>query len=333
MQGSMIEENIIIREPSRNLRTLGRNALAGKWKVAIITMIVFLLVQSVPPAIFDAIFGTNVVTTFNYNGYTFGMDAETYADFINHLPHYCTLSAVYVMVITGALYLGLALFALGVFRGAELHVSDIFLGFEKFGKALGLYLFVYLFTFLWTLLFIVPGIIAFIRYSQSFFILADDSSKGIRQCVRESRAMMRGNKAKYFCLTLSFIGWWLLAAIPESVIGSIGTVVSTNGFVISLFAILGSLCVAPVYAYVCTTLAGFYEILAGHLIKETMPIPVTTKDVEKAYEEMTAAEEAEESAEAENSEEAEEGESEEAEKPEEAAAEETEIKEENNEQE
>ncbi|MDO4177514.1 MAG: DUF975 family protein, partial [Bacillota bacterium] len=241
MQGNMLEENIIIKEPSKNLRTLGRNALAGKWKIAIITVCVYFLISSVPPAIFDGIFGTNVVTTFTTNGETYGMNADMYAQFVNSMPQYCTLSAVYTILITGALNLGLALFALGIFRGADLHVSDILLGFEQFGKALGFYLFQTIFITLWTLLFIVPGIIAAIRYSQAFFILADDSSKGIRQCMNESKAMMRGNKSKYFCLGLSFIGWIILSVIPSSIISNIGNVVSHNAFIISFFAIIGSL--------------------------------------------------------------------------------------------
>ena len=41
---------------------------------------------------------------------------------------------------------------------------------------------------------------------------------------------------------------------------------------------------APVIAYVYSTLAGFYEILAGHLIKETMPVPVTVEEAKEQYE-------------------------------------------------
>ena len=40
MQQNMIGHNIIITEPSSNLRALGRNALVGKWKIAIIAYIV-----------------------------------------------------------------------------------------------------------------------------------------------------------------------------------------------------------------------------------------------------------------------------------------------------
>ena len=53
MQQNMIDQNIIITEPSRNLRALGRNALTGKWKIAIMASAVCTLCLSVPPAILD----------------------------------------------------------------------------------------------------------------------------------------------------------------------------------------------------------------------------------------------------------------------------------------
>ena len=129
----------------------------------------------------------------------------------------------------------------------------------------------------------MPGIIASIRYSQAFFILADDPSKGIRQCMDESKAMMKGNKSKYFLLSLSFIGWMLLAMIPASIVESIGNTVTTNEVIISLFSILGTLLVVPVTVYMYSTYAGFYEILAGHLIKETVPVPVTVEEAKEVY--------------------------------------------------
>ena len=285
MQENMIEHNIIIREPSKNLRTLGRNALQGKWKVAIIAVIVYLLCIQLPPIIFDNLFGTNIGSVFTSNGYTYGMNADTYAQFYNNMPEYCFLSSIYVILVTGALELGISLFFLATFRKHDVQVTDIFLGFEKFGKALGLFLFQSLFIFLWTLLFVVPGIIASIRYSQAFFILADDPTKGIRQCMDESKAMMKGNKAKYFCLGLSFIGWMILCSIPSGIISSIGNTISSNGFVIGIFSMIGGLCLAPGIVYIYSTMAGFYEILAGHLIKETKPVPVTAEEAKAMYEE------------------------------------------------
>ena len=145
------------------------------------------------------------------------------------MPEYSPLAGLYVLLVSGALELGITLFFLAMFRKQNVNAGDIFLGFDRFGKALGLLLFQSLFIFLWSLLLLVPGIIASIRYSQTFFILADDPSKGIRQCMDESKAMMNGNKMKYFCLSLSFIGWALLASIPASILDSICNVMKLGG--------------------------------------------------------------------------------------------------------
>ena len=294
MQQNMIEQNIIITEPNKNLRALGRNALRNNWKVAIMAVCTYVLVLNVPPVIFNGLFGTNIVSIFTNSGYTYGFDAETYANMYNNMPDYCFLGTVYILLVAGAFVLGLSMFFLAIFRMHKVHVADVFLGFEHFLKALGLFFFMILFICLWTLLFIVPGIIASIRYSQAFFILADDPSKGIRQCMDESKAMMKGNKSKYFLLSLSFIGWILLVVIPSSIVKSIGNTVSNNTVVVSLFFIVATLLVVPVTVYMYSTYAGFYEILAGHLIKETVPVPVTVEEAKEVYAGLIAQEEQQE---------------------------------------
>lgn len=112
--------------------------------------------------------------------------------------------------------------------------KELFANFRMAFKILGLYLWICLFYMLWCLLFLIPGIIALMRYSQALYILAEDPSKGIRQCVNESKAMMKGHLWEYFVLNLSFIPWILLTYI--------------------------TCCIAVFYAapYMQTTLAGYY---------------------------------------------------------------------------
>ena len=50
-------------------------------------------------------------------------------------------------------------------------------------------------------------------------------------------------------------------------------------FVYMIVTTLASLLVVPVIAYIYSTQAGFYEILAGHLIKETEPAPIEPEAV------------------------------------------------------
>ena len=283
MQQNFYGNNIIITDPSSNLRALGRNALAGKWQSAIIAVIVYTLCVQLPPAILNTLFGIDMGELYSMNmGYSYNVGVDSYSTVYNSMPAYSPLSGIYSLLVTGAMDLGLTLFFLAMFRRQIVGIGDVFLGFERYGKALGLFLFQGLFIVLWSLLFIVPGIIAAIRYSQAFFILADDPNKGIRQCMDESKMMMRGNKAKYFCMSLSFIGWGILASIPAGVLSGISEALYLSGFMTVLFDIVGALCMAPVIAYIYSTQAGFYEILAGHLIKETQPAPIDPEAIPAA---------------------------------------------------
>ena len=283
MQQNFYGNNIIITDPSSNLRALGRNALAGKWQSAIIAVIVYTLCVQLPPAILNTLFGVDMGELYSMNmGYSYNVGVDGYSTVYNSMPAYSPLSGIYSLLVTGAMDLGLTLFFLAMFRRQIVGIGDVFLGFERYGKALGLFLFQGLFIVLWSLLFIVPGIIAAIRYSQAFFILADDPNKGIRQCMDESKMMMRGNKAKYFCMSLSFIGWAILASIPAGVLSGISEALYLSGFMTVLFDLVGALCMAPVIAYIYSTQAGFYEILAGHLIKETQPAPIDPEAIPAA---------------------------------------------------
>lgn len=82
---------------------------------------------------------------------------------------------------------------------------------DRFGTYLLAYLVMLIRTILWSLLFIIPGIIAALRYSQTFLILADDEKIDGVEAIERSKEMMKGQKMNYFLLGLSFIGWELLA--------------------------------------------------------------------------------------------------------------------------
>jgi uncharacterized membrane protein len=71
------------------------------------------------------------------------------------------------------------------------------------------YLLVVLYIILWTLLLIVPGIIAALSYSMTFYILADEPAIKAEDALRKSKAMMDGYKLKLFYLCL----WFFLLAL------------------------------------------------------------------------------------------------------------------------
>jgi len=317
MQQNMMGHNIFIMESSSNLRTLGRNALSGKWKLAILAYILFTLCVTIPTAIFDNFFGTNIGNP--QYGYEAGISADTYSQISNTIPEYSPVSGIYAILVSGAFALGITIFFLALFRKQEVRVSDIFLGFECFGKALGLLLYQALFIILWSLIGIVVivlgavimsfsfaggmilcavgfvvavvlAVIASIKYGQSYYVMADNPDKSIKDCVNISKIMMKGNKAKYFFLTLSFIGWTILASIPMGIVIGVTSVMVVPDAVYVIIEIIAGLFVVPVEVYLYSTITGFYEILAGHLIKETEPAPIESDVVslvpEKAAEDL-----------------------------------------------
>ena len=97
-------------------------------------------------------------------------------------------------------------------------VSETFGGFSNVLGAMRVYWAQALFTFLWTMLFIIPGIIKGIAYSQAMFILAENPEIGGREALKKSSEMMQGHKMDYFILSLSFIGWNILAVLTLGIL-------------------------------------------------------------------------------------------------------------------
>ena len=161
---------------NKALMTEARESLKNNWGIAIITYIIF-----------TAIMGG-----------------------IQFIP---ILGWIVALLISGAMSIGLAVFALSLSRDENAQIPQIFDGFSKFLVGLGTYILMCIFIFLWALLLIIPGIIACFRYSQVWFILSEDESIGSMDAISKSKEMMVGNKWKLFCLYCRFIGWGILCVL------------------------------------------------------------------------------------------------------------------------
>ena len=158
------------------LMQMARESLKGKWGLAIGTFVVYSLI----------------------------------AVSIQRIP---IVGVIASLLISGPFAIGIAFFSLSISRNQDAKLEQIFQGFKNFGTALGAYVLSSLFIFLWTLLLIIPGIIAAISYSMTFYILADDNSIGAMDAMDKSKKMMDGYKWKSFCLGLRFFGWSLLCIL------------------------------------------------------------------------------------------------------------------------
>lgn len=238
-----MENQIIVTLPSRDLRAIAREALRGQWAQAFVVSIIFYLAISLPASLIMAIFPP----TSPAQG----------------------LAGLYSLLVTGPFSYGYTLYIMSVFRKKNAETGQIFAGFENFGKTFVLMLLITIKVILWALLFVIPGIIASFRYSQAFLILVDHPEYSASQCINESKKMMNGNKSKYFCLVLSFIGWYLLAGIPQGIVGAIeknmGLMSTGMRVAFVLIATVASIGVIYLMPYVQAAGVAMYEIMAGNL--------------------------------------------------------------------
>lgn len=165
---------------NRDLMQQAREALKGKWGLAVVGNLIYLalitLVQFIP--------------------------------LIGHVAN---------LIITGPLLLGLTYFFLALSRKQEAALSQIFDGLQRFVDALITFLLMALFIFLWSLLLIIPGIMAGLSYALTFFLVAEDPGLKGKEALRRSKTLMNGNRWKLFCLFLRFFGWFLLGILTMGI--------------------------------------------------------------------------------------------------------------------
>lgn len=126
---------------------------------------------------------------------------------LSNIPFLGTLIS---LIISGPLALGSAFYFMNISRDKEAKIDNIFSGFKNFGTGLAAYILMAIFIFLWSLLLIIPGIIAGLSYSMTYFIINDNPTIGPLEAIDKSKEMMKGYKMKLFLLHLSFLGWAIL---------------------------------------------------------------------------------------------------------------------------
>lgn len=186
-----------------DFRYKAREALSGNWALAIGTGLIAALLG----ANGYSSSSNNRVNIENFND-TFGTIISN--TFLIGLITFLSLYVIFLIIVGGAIELGYCQFNLNLVNDTNPKFIDLFSKFNIFWKALGMRLLTGLYIFLWTLLLIIPGIIASFSYAMTPYILAENPSMGINEAISLSKQMMDGNKWRYFCLNLSFIGWAIL---------------------------------------------------------------------------------------------------------------------------
>ena len=178
--------NYISTTSNQTLMTQALKSLIGKWGIAIGAWFVFF-----------------ILTDFQVGWEWQGNDGGDYKASLK----------IIALLIGGPLSLGYTTLILLISRNQKPDFAILFSGFKRFGSSLAAYLLMSIFTILWFLLLIIPGFVALLRYSQTFYILSEHENIGPLEAISKSKEMMIGNKWKLFCLYCRFIGWFILCII------------------------------------------------------------------------------------------------------------------------
>lgn len=100
--------------------------------------------------------------------------------------------------VASALTLGLSGMFLDAAYEKKVQISDIFSYFDRIMPATGLVFLQALYIGLWSMLFVIPGIVKWFSYSMAMFIMRDNPDISPGDAIKESMALMDGNKAKLF---------------------------------------------------------------------------------------------------------------------------------------
>lgn len=225
-----------------------KDALQGKWGIAIGVFFIFFILSSIEAAIPE---------------------------------DYYWLYLLIFIFFTAPLSVGYSWFYLEVKREPNPNIGTLFSGFNNnYVRNLLSSLLVTIFTILWSLLLIIPGVIKGLAYSMTFYVLRDNPQMSSLEAITESRRLMNGKKKNLFFLCLSFIWWYLIPIIlfiVAAILFSVGLIEAVNnpfGMIMLAFGclILGGIVMFGVSIYVTpyymTAIAAFYDDFVNPKLQE-----------------------------------------------------------------
>ncbi len=205
-----------------DFKKLAREALAGKWKIAVLVGLVAVLlgaVGDVGPNVSINYDASGLNASFSIAGKTIlstaeslepGMAALLVGGLAYVLVAGLVLGIVY-MILGGIVSTGYARFNLNLVDRVEAKIDNLFEYFSEWKTMALAEILRSIYIFLWSLLFVIPGIIASYSYAMTPYILAENPGISANEAISKSKEMMDGNKWRLFCLRFSFIGWDILS--------------------------------------------------------------------------------------------------------------------------
>ena len=209
---------------AEDFRSIARDALSGKWKTAVITGLIAMLLGGVSgngPDVKVNIDASSANASFDIAGHTIfstggSADSAIYGLLIGGFTYIMIIALILVVlyfILGSVVSVGYARFNLNLVDGFDATTENLFAYFSHWKTTAAADFLQMIYILLWSLLFVIPGIMASYSYAMTKYILAENPEMSASEAIDLSKEMMDGNRWRLFCLDFSFIGWELLCAL------------------------------------------------------------------------------------------------------------------------
>ena len=146
-------------------------------------------------------------------------------------------------ILQAFLIVGYTTSMLNIARGKNIKLGDMLSNWRLGFKAICLVLLETIYILLWSMLLIIPGVIKAYSYSMALYILIENPSKGINECITESREMMNGYKFDLFVLEfcfglIGFVGAMAIVGVSLVPVAAMHTTLSNSENAVGMIVIL-----------------------------------------------------------------------------------------------
>ena len=211
-----------------DFRKNARDALKGKWGIAVIAGLIASLLNGTNTATGSFDINFNLPEDMQSGGGEISLEGLSFESIISEIPAgiLAFFGAFFGMFLIITIVFGVAFFILGsiisvgyssfnldISDGKNGDISTLFSYFRQWKVCVLSNLLRVVYISLWSLLLFIPGIIASYSYAMVPYIVAENPDISPREALRRSKALMVGNRWRLFCLQISFFGWVLLSIL------------------------------------------------------------------------------------------------------------------------
>jgi len=188
-----------------DFRSLARQILSGKWKIAILAGLIanlfFPLIEFTPS------------THTSYDCFRILFFSIPLKHWLFRFPPVAFMSAFIVGIVGSVLSVGYAGFNLELVDQRQPQLYTLLDPIACIPTVFCAQLIKAVLVLLGTMFFVVPGILILYNYSMTSYVQAEHPNLSAREALARSKELMRGNRWRLFCLHFSFLGWHILSAL------------------------------------------------------------------------------------------------------------------------